>query len=60
MFNRMVTLVLKLKRYVSYLIYEEFTVCFVEDPFYYYCAYNWPDKLTDQVPPCLDQSQPNK
>ena len=39
-----------------YLIYEEFTVCFVEDPFYYYCAYNWPDKLTDTVPPCLDQS----
>ena len=43
-----------------YLIYEEFTVCFVDDPFYYYCAYNWPDKLTDTTPPCLDQSRPKE
>ncbi len=41
-----------------YLIYEEFSVCYVEDPFYFYCAYNWADRLTDPVPPCLEPSQP--
>jgi hypothetical protein len=43
-----------------YLVYEEYTVCMVEAPFYYYCAYNWPDKLTDTVPSCLDGSQARK
>ena len=38
-----------------YLVYEEFSVCFIQDPFYYYCAYSWPDKLTEVTPPCLSQ-----
>lgn len=38
-----------------YLVYEEFTVCFVNDPFYYHCAYSWPGRLTDVVPPCLQE-----
>jgi hypothetical protein len=41
-----------------YLIYEEFSVCYVEDPFYYYCAYNWADRESDPVPPCLEEGQP--
>ncbi len=36
-----------------YLVTEEYTVCFVADPFYYYCAFAWPDRLTQTVPPCL-------
>jgi hypothetical protein len=36
-----------------YLIHEESQVCFCEAPFYYYCCYSWPDKLTQTVPPCL-------
>lgn len=36
-----------------YLVYEEFTVCFIQEPFYFHCAYNWPDKLTRVTPPCL-------
>jgi hypothetical protein len=36
-----------------YLIWEESTVCYCDAPFYYYCAYSWPDKLTETVPPCL-------
>ena len=36
-----------------YLIWEESAVCFCDAPFYYYCAYSWPDKLTETVPPCL-------
>ena len=36
-----------------YLAYEELQVCFCEAPFYYYCCYSWPDKLTQTMPPCL-------
>lgn len=36
-----------------YLVHEESTVCFCDTPFYYYCAYSRPDKLTEVVPPCL-------
>jgi hypothetical protein len=28
-------------------------VCFCDAPFYYYCGYSWPDKLTQVVPACL-------
>ena len=38
-----------------YLCHEESPVCYCEAPFYYYCAYSWPDKLTDAVPPCLQE-----
>ena len=40
----------------DYLRVEEGTVCFCES-FYYLCAYNWPDKLTRALPPCLQDSQ---
>ena len=40
-----------------YLIHEESAVCFCDAPFYYYCAYSWPDKLTQDVPPCLKEIQ---
>ncbi len=36
-----------------YLLHEESTVCFCDAPFYYYCGYNWPDKLNTTIPPCL-------
>ena len=36
-----------------YLSYEESQVCYCEAPFYYYCSYSWPDKLTQTLPPCL-------
>ena len=36
-----------------HLIHEESQVCFCEAPFYYYCCYSWPDKLTQTIPPCL-------
>jgi hypothetical protein len=39
-----------------YLCHEETAVCYCETPFYYYCAYSWPDKLTTSVPPCLAES----
>lgn len=35
-----------------YLLTDEATVCHCES-FYYFCAYNWPDKLTHTVPPRL-------
>ena len=38
-----------------YLQVDEATVCFCES-YYYFCAYNWPDKLTHSVPPCLEDS----
>lgn len=38
-----------------YLCYEEWTVCFCDAPFYYYCSYSWPDKLQQAVPPCLPE-----
>lgn len=38
-----------------YLIYEESTVCFCDAPFYYYCSYSYPDKITRTVPPCLKE-----
>ncbi|MDP3181450.1 MAG: hypothetical protein Q8M54_01375, partial [Desulfobaccales bacterium] len=40
-----------------YLCHEESTVCFCDSPFYYYCCYSWPDKLTDTVPPCLQYKE---
>jgi len=36
-----------------YLQVKGFSVS-LSDTFYYFCAYNWPDKLTDTVPPCLE------
>lgn len=37
-----------------YLLHEESPVCFCDAPFYYYCGYAWPDKLTQTAPPCLE------
>jgi hypothetical protein len=39
--------------YCVYLIYGESSCCFCDSPYFYYCAYNWPDKLTHTVPPCM-------
>ncbi|MGQ9919723.1 MAG: hypothetical protein ACUVRZ_00160 [Desulfobacca sp.] len=36
-----------------YLSFEEFTVCFLDAPFYYSCAYRWADNPADSLPPCL-------
>lgn len=36
-----------------YLLTKEFSVSYADGLFYYFCAYNWPDKITDTVPPCL-------
>ncbi len=38
-----------------YLQADEATVCFCES-YYYFCAYSWPDKLTEVEPPCLEAS----
>ena len=38
-----------------YLLHKEFSVNVGDGLFYYFCAYNWPDKLTDAVPPCLTE-----
>jgi hypothetical protein len=38
-----------------YLMAEENPVCYCEKPFYYYCCYSWPDKLTDATPLCLEE-----
>jgi len=40
-----------------YLQHEESPVCFCDAPFYYFCAYSWPDKLTPTEPPCLTEPQ---
>lgn len=40
-----------------YLIHEESQVCYCEAPFYYYCCYSWPDKLTQTIPPCLEEAK---
>ena len=40
-----------------YLIHEESQVCYCEAPFYYYCCYAWPDKLTESIPPCLAETE---
>jgi hypothetical protein len=37
-----------------YLLYEGGAACFCEGS-YYYCGYTWPDKLTQTVPPCLEE-----
>jgi hypothetical protein len=39
-----------------YLCHEGSAGCFCDSPFYYFCAYSWPDKLTRTVPPCLNES----
>jgi hypothetical protein len=44
---------LKCCRRCVYLRLEESPVCFCDAPFYYYCGYSWPEKLTAVVPPCL-------
>jgi hypothetical protein len=41
-----------------YLLHEESLVCFCDAPFYYFCAYSWPDRLTQTVPPCLQEPPP--
>ena len=38
-----------------YLLHEESNVCFCEAPFYYYCGYSWPDRITQTIPPCLEE-----
>jgi hypothetical protein len=38
-----------------YLCHEESSGCLCGSPFYYFCAYNWPDKLTQTAPPCLGE-----
>ena len=35
-----------------YLCHSESAGCWC-DSFYYFCAYTWPDKLTQTEPPCL-------
>jgi hypothetical protein len=37
-----------------YLQVKGFSV-FLSDTFYYFCAYNWPGRLTQTVPPCLEE-----
>ncbi len=36
-----------------YLLSHETDACLCASQFSYFCAYSWPDKLTDAVPPCL-------
>ena len=38
----------------AYLLTKEFSVS-SDGQFYYFCAYNWPDKITQTVPPCLGE-----
>ncbi len=38
-----------------YLLHDEATACLC-DSFYYFCAYSWPDKLTQTLPPCLQDA----
>jgi len=40
-------------RSCAYLITEEFTVCFCDAPFYYYCAYNRSATSLKSLPPCF-------
>ena len=39
-----------------YLCHEESLGCLCDSPFYYFCAFSWPDKLTQTEPPCLTGS----
>jgi hypothetical protein len=39
----------------EYLLVEETTVCFCAS-FYYFCGFNWPDKLTQSLPLCLKEA----
>ena len=36
-----------------YLLHKEFSVSYVDGQVFLFCAYSWPDKLTDITPPCL-------
>ncbi len=36
-----------------YLLYDETDACLCDSRFNYFCGYAWPDKLTQTVPPCL-------
>jgi len=36
-----------------YLAYEEFTVCFIDAPFYLHCVYHETEQRPGQPPPCL-------
>jgi hypothetical protein len=38
-----------------YLCHEESSGCLCDSPFYYFCAYIWPDRLTQTAPPCLGE-----
>ncbi len=40
-----------------YLLASEHDACLCSDACNYFCAYSWPDKLTDTVPPCLQDRQ---
>lgn len=35
-----------------YLSYKEFSVG--EGLYYYFCGYNWPDRISRATPPCLE------
>lgn len=37
-----------------YLVSKEFSVS-SDGQFSYFCAYNWPDKITQTSPPCLTE-----
>jgi hypothetical protein len=37
-----------------YLQTKGFSVA-LSDTVYFFCAYSWPDKLTETVPPCLEE-----
>jgi hypothetical protein len=36
-----------------YLLYDQTDACLCDSQFSYFCAYAWPDKLTQTEPPCL-------
>jgi hypothetical protein len=36
-----------------YLLYGETDVSMGDAPYFYFCGYTWPDKLTQTIPPCL-------
>jgi hypothetical protein len=37
-----------------YLCHQESGGSLCCSPMFYFCAYSWPDKLTQTVPPCLE------
>jgi len=41
-----------------YLAQEEFTVCFIDAPFYLHCVYSWTEPDHEKLPPCLQDERP--